>query len=93
MEMALIGKACREGGLRDGFAGLQQAAGYAYPVSDLKGVGGQAGSLAEEAYEAELADAGGGRELVEPHVALGVVGEVVEGDDEPALVTLEPRRR
>jgi hypothetical protein len=44
MEVALVGEPCGGGGLGDGFAPLQHAAGYAYPVSDLQGVGGQAGS-------------------------------------------------
>jgi hypothetical protein len=48
-------------------------------VRDLKRVGRQPGALAKEADEAELADSGGARELVEGDVALRSLGQVLAG--------------
>ena len=55
-------------------------------MGDVQRVGWEAGALAEEADEAELADAGGGGELVEADVPLRPVGEVVAGQAERPVV-------
>ena len=86
VEVTLVGEAGGGGGLGDGRAGLEHAAGGSDAVSDLQRVW-EAGALADEANEAELPDARGGGELIESEVALGLVGEIVEGEAERALVT------
>ena len=87
VEVTLVGEARGGGGLGDRRAGLEHAAGGSDAVSDLQRVWWEAGALAEEANEAELPDARDGGELIESDVALGLVGEIVEGEAERALVT------
>jgi len=65
VQVALVGEATGGGGLDDRLAGFEQAAGAADPVRELQRMGWQAGVLAEEADEAELANPCGGGELVE----------------------------
>ncbi len=77
MQVALVGEAGGGGGLGDRLAGFEHAAGAADPVRELQRMGWQAGALADEADEAELADPGGDGELVEADVALGPIREVV----------------
>ena len=77
VQVALVGEAGGDGGLGDRLAGFEQAAGAADPVRELQRMGWQAGALADEADEAELADPGGRGELVEADVAGEVVAEVL----------------
>jgi hypothetical protein len=86
VEVTLVGEARGGGGLGDRRADLEHAAG-SDAMSDLQRVWGESGALAEEANEAELPDARGGGELIESDVALGLVGEIGEGEAERALVT------
>jgi hypothetical protein len=92
VQVTLVGEASGGGGLGDPSAGFEQAPGGANAVGDLQGVGRQAGALAEEAGEAELADAGGSSELVEAHVALGPIAQVVAGHAERPVVARAERR-
>jgi hypothetical protein len=75
--MALLGEAGGESDIRDRLAGFEYTAGGAYAVPDLHHTGGRP-VRSREPDEAELPDAGRGGEFVEPDVALGAVGEVVE---------------
>jgi hypothetical protein len=75
--VALVGEAGRCGGRRDRLAGFEESAGGANSVSELERVGWEACAVADEANEPELPDAGGGGELVEADVSLGLVGEVL----------------
>ena len=77
VQVTLVGEAGGGGGLGDRLASFEQAPGATQPVRELQRMGWQAGALTEEADEAELADPGGGGELVEADVAFGPVGEVV----------------
>src|SRR5215207_3996344 len=79
MQVALVGEAGGRGGRRDRLAGFEQAARSAYAVGELERMRRQAGVLADQANQAELADAGRGSELVQADVALGPVCEVVAG--------------
>jgi hypothetical protein len=92
VQVALVGEAAGGGGLGDRLAGFEQAAGGADPVRELQRMGRQTGVLAEEADEAELADPGGGGELVEADVAFGLVGEEVPGQAQ-RLVAAGAKRR
>lgn len=87
VEVTLVGEARGGGGLGDRRAGLEHAAGGSDAMSDLQRVSWEAGAVADEANEAELLDARGGGELIESDVALGLVGEIVEGEAECARVT------
>ena len=87
VEVTLVGEARGDGGVSDRLAGLKQAARDLDAMRDLQRMWRQAGALAEEADEAELPDPRGGGELIESHVPLGLVGEIVEGEAERALVT------
>src|SRR6266851_1457556 len=77
VQVTLVGEVGGGGGLGDRLASFEQAPGATQPVRELQRMGWQAGALTEEADEAELADPGGGGELVEADVAFGPVGEVV----------------
>src|SRR3954451_12933821 len=57
VEVALVGEARGGGGGGNGFPGFEQAAGGADAVRDLQRVWRQAGALAHEPDEPELADA------------------------------------
>jgi len=90
--VALVGEARGGGGCGDAVATLEQAAGGSDAVGDVQRVGWQAGPLAEETDQAELADAGGGGELVEADVALRPVTEIVAGCAKRLVVTRVERR-
>src|SRR5215218_3490655 len=86
VEVALVGEAGGGGGVGDAVARFEQATGRAEAVGELQRVGGEAGAFADEADEPKLAEAGGGRQLVEPDVALGLVAEVLAGGAERRFV-------
>ena len=92
VQVTLVGEAGGGGGLGDGLASFEKAAGAADPVRELQGMGWQAGALAEEADEAELADPGGGGELVKANVALRPVGKVVPRQAQRLVVAKAERR-
>jgi hypothetical protein len=87
VEVTLVGEAGRGGSRGDRLPALEQAAGNANTVGEVKGMGWEARLVAEHANEPELADAGGGSELVEADVSLGPGGEVVAGRPERPVVT------
>jgi PhnB protein len=86
VQLTLIGEARVGGGCRDRRSRFEQAARTAKAVGDLERVRGQAGLLAEQAYEAELADTGDGGQLIEADVALGEVREVFAGQAQRPVV-------
>lgn len=79
VEVALVSETGRGGRLGDRVASFEQAPGGAEAVGDLECMRGQAGTVAEQADEAELPNPGGVRKLVETDVVLGLLCEVVVG--------------
>ncbi len=73
VEVALVSEPGGGRGAGDRLPGFQQAPRGADAVGDVQRVRRQTGPLPEQGYEAELADAGRGGELVEPDVAFGPV--------------------
>jgi hypothetical protein len=65
VQVALVGEPGRDRGRRDRLAGLEPTTGRLQAIGELQGVRRQPHPLADEPDQAELADAGGGRERVE----------------------------
>jgi hypothetical protein len=86
VQVALVCESGGGGGRGDCVAGFEEEAGGADAVGKVEGVGWEARVFAEEANETELADAGGGGELVEADVSVGPFGEVVAGRAEGPVV-------
>src|SRR3954463_9412963 len=76
VQMALVGEPGGRRGRGDRLARPEQAARHADAVGDGERVRRPSRPLAEQADQAELADAGGRRELVESDVALRIHGQV-----------------